>query len=32
VQVAQATIDEPGLIDGEVLGMARVIFASGIET
>ena len=32
VQVAQATIDEPGLIDGEVLGMARVIYSSEIET
>jgi hypothetical protein len=32
VQVAQVTIDEPGLIDGEVLGMARVIYSSEIET
>jgi len=32
VQVAQVTIDEPGLIDGEVLGMARVIYSSDIET
>jgi len=32
VQVAQAPIDEPKLIDGEVLGMARVIYSSEIET
>ena len=32
VQVAQVTIDEPGLIDTEVLGMARVIYSSDIET
>ena len=32
VQVAQATIEEPGLIDGEVLGMARVIYSSDLDS
>ena len=32
VQVAQATIAESGLIDGEVLGTARVIYSSDIDT
>jgi hypothetical protein len=32
VQIAQATIGEPGLIDGEVLGIARVIYSNQIQS
>ena len=32
VQIAQATVGEPGLIDGEVLGIARVIYSNQIQS
>ena len=32
VQIAQATIGEPGLIDGEVLGIARVVYSNQIQS